>query len=154
MKTQIEQELSRYKASHNWAWRPDLTTRKALHDGNLKTKRFEMPPKRIEEMQMFLNTVAASSSTPRRVSKKPAKGVPTKVVKKVSAKTAAPKAEVDSGIIPLKALCRELGVDPRLARRKLRRASISGHDPRNRWSFKKDSAVLSKAREVLSTKAE
>lgn len=51
--------------------------------------------------------------------------------------------------IPLKKLCSQLKIDPRDARRRLRKAKITGHSASARWSFKLGSAALTKAREAL-----
>lgn len=57
----------------------------------------------------------------------------------------------NNGLIPLKTLCSQLKVDPRSARRKLRKAKINGHTARDRWTFKAGSPSLTKAREALRT---
>lgn len=51
--------------------------------------------------------------------------------------------------VPLKTLCSQMKVDPRTARRRLRKAKITGHDARDRWSFKKGSPAFEKAREAI-----
>ena len=57
--------------------------------------------------------------------KAPAKRAPAK-------KAPAAKA---SNVISLKELLRNTDIDPKAARRKLRNADISGHDPKARWEF-------------------
>lgn len=52
--------------------------------------------------------------------------------------------------IPLKTLCSQLKIDPRDARRRLRKAKVNGHSASARWSFKKGSPAFAKARSVLS----
>lgn len=65
-----------------------------------------------------------------------------KTVKVAPKKTAAPaKTEATGNELNLKQLCNQLSkqlkvdIDPRMARRKLRKAKISGHDFRDRWTF-------------------
>jgi hypothetical protein len=139
----------------DWSWLPDANTIRRIADGNRKCRRFELPPNRIEEMKMESANPVNGSAVNNEVAAakfagKPAKAVKKavrKVVKKVVAKKAA--KVVDANLIPLKTLCKDLDIDPRLARRKLRKAKISGHSERNRWSFKKGSPQLDKARECL-----
>lgn len=114
--------------SLSWSWKPDSNTANRIKDGNRKMRRPELPPNRIEESIMADST---------------AKKGPKKVAKTNGAKP------VSDGVA-LKVLCKELKVDPRLARRKLRKAEISGHDARDRWTFKPGSSALTKAREVLA----
>lgn len=115
------------RRSLSWAWKPDANTVNRLKDGNRKTRRPELPPNRIEEFKM-----AEAKKGPKKVAKTNG-----------ATKTA-------SDLIALKVLCKELKVEPRLARRKLRKADITGHDARDRWSFKPGSTALTKAREVLA----
>jgi len=56
--------------------------------------------------------------------------------------------KTEDGKIPLKAICSKLGIDPKMARRKLRNVEFSGHDSRERWNFTK--AQAEKAREILA----
>lgn len=62
---------------------------------------------------------------------------------------ATPEPKKSEMPVPLKALCSELKVDPRLARRKLRREGVTGHDARTRWTWKPGSEQLKKVRELL-----
>lgn len=56
--------------------------------------------------------------------------------KKVSKKTTAKKVTKKTGNrVPLKKVCQKLKIDPKMARRKLRAAGFSGHDPKSRWEF-------------------
>lgn len=129
---------------NDWAWKPDNTTVVSLRNGNRKLRiaHPEVPPHQREEYirqeKLKMATEAAKKS-------------PKKLVRKVSKKTdraAGPAVDKDS--VPLKALCQEMKLDPRAARRVLRKAKISGHDSRDRWTFKKGSSALDKAREALS----
>lgn len=59
----------------------------------------------------------------------------------------------------LKQLCNELSkelkvdIDPRMARRKLRKAKITGHDFRDRWTFLRDSTAHKAAIKALTPAA-
>jgi hypothetical protein len=117
------------RRSLSWSWKPDNNTVNRIRDGNRKSRRPELSPQRIEEMNMATVTTAKKTAP-----------------KKVSTKST-------DGLIPLKTLCKDLEIDPRMARRKLRKAKISGHDARDRWSFKKGSPSYDKAREALQAAA-
>jgi hypothetical protein len=69
-------------------------------------------PKPLEDTNMQTQTSTETGKAPRKVAK---------VVK--------------SEPTPLKAICAKLGIEPRLARRKLRNADLGFHDSRERWSF-------------------
>jgi hypothetical protein len=116
------------RRSLSWSWKPDSNTVLRIRDGNRKMRRPEVPPNRIKEIEM---AEANSSNAPK------------KVAKKVSIKST-------DGLVPLKKICADLKIDPRMARRKLRSAKITGHDARDRWNFKKGSNAYDKAREVLA----
>lgn len=89
---------------------------------------------------------------------KAAKPVKTKIVKAVKAAIKANpakapakkvvKAPVD-GEVTLKAICAELKIEPRIARRKLRKAKLDSHDARDRWTFKAGSATHTKVLGIL-----
>lgn len=115
------------KRSLHWSWKPDHDTVESLKRGNRKFRKPELSPKRIEEMNM-----ATVKQGPKKVAKANGNG------------------KTPSDLVALKTLCKELKVEPRLARRKLRKASITGHDARDRWNFKPGSGALTKAREVLA----
>jgi hypothetical protein len=85
----------------------------------------------------------ATSKSTKKVS---AKKVSKKVSKKVATKVAAGKKE--SNLVPLKKICQELKVDPKMARRTLRAEGIKGHDPKARWEF--SAAEAKKVREILA----
>lgn len=70
----------------------------------------------------------------------PAKRAPRKTGK--TAKT-APK----SGKIALKTICSQMKVEPKAARRKLRRSELAFHDKRDRWTFTE--AQATRVRELL-----
>lgn len=116
------------KRSLHWSWRPDHETVEGIKRGNRKFRRPEVPPNRINE-----------------VIEMAAKKVTTKATK---TNGSAPATKGDG--VALKTLCQQLKIDPRMARRKLRKADISGHDARDRWTFKPGSTALTKAREVLA----
>ncbi len=65
---------------------------------------------------------------------------------------------VEPELLPLKTLCNELNIDPRLAREKLRIAVrdqkkypelAKAHKPRTSWEWPKGSALEKEARSVL-----
>ena len=74
------------------------------------------------------------------------KKAPKKVAKGNGAAKAA-KKEVDPNLVTLKALCKELKLDPRVARRRLRTADLKAE---GRWSWQKGSGALSKVQKILS----
>lgn len=73
--------------------------------------------------------------------------------------TAEPKSKTtEPEVLPLKALCNELNIDPRLAREKLRIAVrdakkypelAKAHKPRTSWEWPKGSPLEKEARAVL-----
>lgn len=74
------------------------------------------------------------------------KRAPRKTGKKAPVvKTATVKAD---GKIALKSICKDLKIEPKAARRKLRKADLSFHGKRERWSFAPGQAT--KVREILS----
>lgn len=89
---------------------------------------------------------------------KAAKPVKTKIVKAVKAAIKANpakapakkvvKAPVD-GEVTLKAICAELKIEPRIARRKLRKAKLDSHDARDRWSWAAGSKQLDQIRDLI-----
>lgn len=75
-----------------------------------------------------------------------------KVVKSVKAAKAPAKKVVKApvdGEVTLKAICAELKIEPRIARRKLRKAKLDSHDARDRWTFKAGSATHTKVLGIL-----
>lgn len=87
---------------------------------------------------------------------KAAKPVKTKIVKAVKAAIKAAKAPAKKvvkapvdGEVTLKAICAELKIEPRIARRKLRKAKLDSHDARDRWTFKAGSATHTKVLGIL-----
>lgn len=80
----------------------------------------------------------AKSAAPKKAAKAPAK--------KVAAKTEKPIA-AGSGT-PLKTLCAKIGMETKLARRKLRAAKFDWHGARERWVF--NAKQLEKAKEILA----
>lgn len=65
----------------------------------------------------------------------------------------AKKVEKKNDEVPLKTICSQMKIEPRDARRRLRKAKIAGHDTRERWVFKKGSSALEKAKEALRPSA-
>jgi len=79
-----------------------------------------------------------------------------KVVKKVgkaAKKSAKPAVKVATKTTrtgdgtPLKSICSQLKIEPRLARRKLRAANLAFHGAKERWSF--TDAQTAKVKEIL-----
>jgi hypothetical protein len=68
---------------------------------------------------------------------------PAAAPKKAPRKTGAPRAEKTA----LKSLCSQLKIEPKAARRKLRKAGFSWHGSRERWVM--TAAQLEKVREIL-----
>ena len=100
-------------------------------------------------METNTSTETTTPAKPARVpTKRPAKTASAKPVKKAAAKqkTAAPVA--GSGT-PLKTLAAKLGMETKLARRKLRAAKFDWHGHRERWTF--NAKQLEKAREILAS---
>jgi hypothetical protein len=62
----------------------------------------------------------------------------------------AKNLEADGNVICLKKLCQQLKIDPRLARRKLRKAKLANHEFRDRWCWKVGSPALKAAQEALA----
>ncbi len=105
-------------------------------------------------MEPNTSTETTTPAKPARVpTKRPAKTAsakPAKVAAKVAKAKTAPKTEAPaSGTgTPLKTLAAKLGIEPKLARRKLRAAKFDWHGHRERWTF--NAKQLEKAREILS----
>ena len=59
------------------------------------------------------------------------------------------ETESESTSIPLKRLCQEANIEPKAARRKLRKATFDWHTMKTRWEFEPDSENLKQARIVL-----
>ncbi len=91
----------------------------------------------------------SSAKSARRVSSAKKTGK-TSSAKKVTKAAEAPKAEAaapSDGKIVLKSLCSQLKINPRIARRKLRKAGLAFHGHRDRWTFTEKQAE--KVKEVL-----
>lgn len=125
------------RVSLGWAWRPTSADSTALKRGNEKFRVGE-----IREHHRIMGTTMPEEEETKMAKKVNSK---KKVSKKVSSKRAAPADE--SGKIPLKKICQQVGVEPRLARRKLRNAELPFHDSRDRWNFTPNQAE--KVKEVL-----
>lgn len=77
-------------------------------------------------------TVTPPAATPAPAAKK----APRKTGKKAPAKQAAkPSTSNNSGKTPLKSICQKLKIEPKAARRKLRKAGLAFHAKRDRWLF-------------------
>lgn len=78
-----------------------------------------------------------------------AKAKPVKAAKVATVKAAKP-AKAD-GTISLKEICGKLEIDPRAARRKLRKSKLDFHGTKGRWEF--TAAQAKQVTELLSAKA-
>lgn len=125
-----------------WAWRPDPETSGALKRGAKKirdawTEKGEvLGSDRPHFGGLIESTQPAEKATRRRK-------MATKNT--TNAKTTSTKSETR---VPLKRICADLKMEPRLARRKLRNADLSFHDSRDRWSFTK--AQVPKVKAILA----
>ena len=116
--------MKRDRKEAGWAWQPDDLTVRAIARGNRKLARHK---------RKFDNEV--NHTMAQRKTK--AKSAPKK----------APRKTTGAKVISLKELLRDSDIDPKVARRKLRSAKLSGHDPKARWEF--TTAQAKKAREAL-----
>lgn len=82
-------------------------------------------------METNTNTTTATSIAP------PAKAAVRKLIRKVTPSTngSKPVSAAKANAAVLKALCGKLGVETRVARRRLRAAKLSFHVLRERWVF-------------------
>jgi len=76
------------------------------------------------------------------------------------AKRAIPKAPEGKGVVVLKTICAELGINPKVARRELRkhraesieeksRDALRSHDLHTRWVFRKGDPQIPRIKEIL-----
>lgn len=121
--------VRRNPLSGGWAWKPDEKTAKALKRGTRKIRKAKEA-----EHQRIMEKAKMATTSKRKSSKK--------VSKKTSAKKVAAKA---NGMIPLKRICQQLKLDPKMARRKLRAEGVKGHDSKSRWEFTAAQAKRAKA---------
>ena len=135
--------MKRNPLSAGWAWKPDAATRKALARGTRKMKGNSTSTE--GEAKMATSKKTAKKTSAKKVSKKAAaKKAPAK---KASKKKAPAKAAANG--TPLKKICQELKIDPKLARRKLRNSDVfAGREGKERWTF--STAQAEKARQVLT----
>lgn len=128
------------RTSLGWAWRPTSGVTSALKRGSEKIRIGE-----LREHHRIMGTTMPEEEETKMAKKVTTKKTP--VSKKKTAVKKADKAKTDDGRIPLKRICGQLGIEPRLARRKLRNAELSFHDSRDRWAF--TAAQAEKVKEVL-----
>jgi hypothetical protein len=112
--------VRRNPLSGGWAWKPDENTAKALKRGTRKIRKAKEA-----EHQRIMEKAKMATTSKRKSSKK--------VSKKTTAKKVATKSA--NGLIPLKKICQQLKLDPKMARRKLRDEGVKGHDAKSRWQF-------------------
>lgn len=143
--------------SGGWAWRPPSSTTRALAEGSKKIRAAQ----KQKNIRLFANQEHSHMTTELRIDaakkeerlKKHEKAKamnalnrqfdkPTKKTrKKTKAKADKPKTArrtqseaSSSNLIPLKKILPP-GMDPKVARKKLRNAGIQGHSPKSRWEF-------------------
>lgn len=134
--------VKRNPMSAGWAWKPDAATKRALSRGSRKIAKAKRAALNPEEMENEMATSKKASAKKKRTSKKKVRRVSKKkTAKKVAKKTTGNR-------IPLKKICQELKIEPKMARRKLRAANLSGHDSQSRWEF--TAAQAKKAKEILA----
>ena len=144
----------------HWTWRPDAQTTRAINRGNRKIAK----AKRLLLQQMDEDTTMATRKTTTAkkapvkndmvkkalTDAKKTKATIARARKDTPAKKAAPakKAPVaKSNLTPLKTIVPD-GMDTRIARRKLRKAGLAGHDAKARWEF--TAAEVKKVQEILA----
>lgn len=128
------------RTSLGWAWRPTFGVTSALKRGSEKIRIGE-----VREHHRIMGTTMPEEEDTKMAKKISTKKTP--VSKKKTTVKKADTAKTDDGRIPLKRICGELKIEPRLARRKLRNAEFSFHDSRDRWAF--TAAQAEKVKEVL-----
>ena len=132
--------------SVGWAWKPDAETKRALSRSSRKWRKIKAA-KLNDENGVREMATSKSKSTKKTATKKVSKKVAKKVVsKKGAAKKVAVKKE--SNLLPLKKICQELKIDPKMARRKLRAEGVKSHDQKARWEF--TVAQAKKIKEILA----
>lgn len=102
---------------------------------------------KTEELQKEmgeLDTKEKSVSDEKKAPKKKSSAKKKTSAKKVSAKKTNGASE---NLVTLKQLCKDVKLDPRVARRKLRNADLKAD---GRWSWEKGSSALKKVTDVLS----
>ena len=100
----------------------------------------------LEELKNDLNNKQEDTTVEKKTA--PKKKLPPKKAAKPVAKAAAkPAKEKDPNAVSLKDLCSKLKIEPRDARKKLRKAGIKAE---GRWSWTAGSADLKKIESTLS----
>jgi hypothetical protein len=96
--------------------------------------------KQVKEEKVVAKVAKQKAKVIAKATSTAIKAAPAKVVK---------KAPVDlTGKIELKSICQELKLDPKAARRTLRKSGLDFHEMRGRWVFTEKQAE--KARAVLA----
>ncbi len=114
--------------SAGWAWNPDKTTQRQISQSNRKMRLLKKA--KLEEKMGDADMATKKSKAAKKTTTK-------KVVK------------TTSNLIPLKKICQELKLDPKMARRTLRgsKPMMKIHDAKGRWEFTE--AQAKKVRAVL-----
>jgi hypothetical protein len=131
------------RSSLSWSWRPDLATEKALKRGTAKVRGLPIGA----GIPHYGGIITKPGEQPKR-----RRIMATKTKTASKKRTVATTAENGSSGVPLKKICADLGIEPRLARRKLRAADLDFHGSRERWTFSK--AQVPKVKEVLQPAAQ
>lgn len=108
-------------------------------------------------MRTTTSTSKATAPIRSKLSKKATK--PVKVVE-TKAK-AAPATDLPKGVIALKQICGEIGINPKVARRELRKvrkeaidskeaSALKKHDLHTRWVFAKSDPQVAEIRKTLA----
>lgn len=100
----------------------------------------EIAPKKVnmKETSAGGKVEPVQKRTPRRISKEPDHSGSNKIIKKM----------LDSEMVSLHDICEELGVEGRIARRKLRNSDIA--KPGTSWEWKADHKDIAKVKELLA----
>jgi len=128
--------------SAGWAWNPDEETTRQIAASQRKMRKLKKAKLEMEgDTPMATKKAAAKKTTTKKTTAK-------KTTKKTTAKKVASKKT--SNLIPLKKICQELKLDPKMARRTLRdsKPMMKIHDAKGRWEFTE--AQAKKVKEVLS----
>lgn len=138
--------------SLGWSYRPDADTVAALSRGVVKMRRHPgLGSDRPHEGGLLAKTedghiVEATSVKPvrrkkrrKKMARKVSNGSTKKTVAAAPSKKRTVKETASGKVIPLKTICKEMDLDPKATRVRLRRLIAKGdikwHDPSSRWEF-------------------
>lgn len=95
-------------------------------------------PKKVNSKETSAGGKVETKRTPRRISKEPDHSKSNAIIKKM----------MDSETVTLHDICEELGVEGRIARRKLRNSDIT--KPGSSWEWPANHKDIAKVKELLS----